>query len=111
GMTAVGRVDKVQLTNVDKTTPNGKTQITYKATLPIVWGDKDNIPETITLKLPLDISSSAQDAFATKYKGNCVDFGAHDVDSGSMFYYFRPLKSGCNVADADVVTVKAKLSP
>ena len=31
GFTAVGRVDKAEVTNIQKTTVNGKTQITYKA--------------------------------------------------------------------------------
>src|SRR4051812_33799756 len=40
GMTAVGRVDKVVLTNVKKTTVGGKTQISYTAKLPVSWGKK-----------------------------------------------------------------------
>ena len=36
---------------------------------------------------------------------------AHDVDSGSMFYYFRPLISSCKLAAADVDAATATLSP
>ena len=112
GMTAVGRIDRTTLTNVQKTTlANGKTQITYTAKMPVIWSKHNTVPADIELKLPLDVSSSAQDAFATKYKSSCVDFGAHDVDSGSMFYYFRPHASGCSLAAADIFTTKAKLSP
>jgi hypothetical protein len=39
-----------------------------------------------------------------------VDWGAHDVDSGSMWYYFRPERGGCTLADADVVRTKALVS-
>jgi hypothetical protein len=110
GMTAVGRVDKVELTNVKKTSVGGKTQITYTAKLPISWGKKNNVPASIDLKLPLDISSAGQEAFATKYKASCIDVGAHDVDAGSMFYYFRPSASGCKLAPADVVATSAAIT-
>jgi hypothetical protein len=111
GFTAVGRVDKAEITNIQKTTVNGKTQITYKAKLPIIWNKSRGVPDTVDIKLPLDISYAGQEAFATKYKHDCVDFGAHDVDAGSMFYYFRPRNSGCNIAAADVHAVTATLSP
>ncbi|HUS28233.1 MAG TPA: PPC domain-containing protein [Kofleriaceae bacterium] len=110
GFTAVGRVDKAEVTNITKTTVNGKTQITYKAKLPIIWNKSRGVPTTVDIKLPLDISYAGQEAFATKYKHDCVDFGAHDVDAGSMFYYFRPRNSGCNIAAADVHAVTATLT-
>src|SRR5690349_14345627 len=111
GFTAVGRVDKAEVTNIQKTTVNGKTQITYKAKLPIIWNKSRGVPDTVDIKLPLDISYAGQEAFATKYKHDCVDFGAHDVDAGSMFYYFRPRNSGCSIAAADVHAVTATLTP
>jgi hypothetical protein len=111
GMNSVGRVDKAQITNIKKKSVGGKTEITYTAKLPVAWGKRNAIPSTIELKLPLDISSSGQTAFADKYKEDCVDFGAHDVDAGSMFYYYRPKQSGCSIAAADVHTVQAVTSP
>lgn len=111
GMTAVGRVDKAELTNITKTTSGGKTVISYTAKLPIIWSKRNAIPASIDLYMPVDMSSSAQEAFVQKYGHNCVDFGAHDVDSGSMFYYFRPKASGCTVAPADAAKVSATLSP
>ena len=51
---------------------------------------------------PLDISSAGQSAFTEKYKDDCVDFGAHDVDAGIMWYYYRPHNSGCALAAGDV---------
>ena len=81
-----------------------------RAKLPVIWGKRNGVPTTIELKLPLDISYAGQEAFATKYKHDCVDFGAHDVDAGSMFYYFRPRRSGCNIAAADVHAVDARRS-
>jgi hypothetical protein len=111
GYIAVGRVDKAEVTSIQKTTVNGKTQITYKAKLPIIWNKSRGVPTSVELKLPLDISYAGQQAFATKYAHDCVDFGAHDVDAGSMFYYFRPRASGCTIAAADVHTVTAQLTP
>jgi hypothetical protein len=112
GMTAVGRIDRAELTNVQNTTTSdGKTQITYTAKMPIIWSKHNTVPATIDLKLPLDVSSTGQDAFTTKYKDACVDFGAHDVDSGSMFYYFRPRNSGCKLDAADIHATTATLSP
>jgi hypothetical protein len=111
GFNSVGRIDKAELSNIQRSTVNGRTQIKYHAKLLVAWGRKTNIPTSVELKLPLDVSSSGQVAFAEKYGETCVDFSAHDVDSGSMFYYFRPRASGCTIAPADVNTVTATLAP
>lgn len=112
GLTAVGRVDKARLSNVKRsTTADGRTQIDYTAVLPVAWGRRNDVPSSIELKLPLDISFTGQNAFTEKYKENCVDFSAHGVDAGSMFYYYRPRASGCSIDDADVVTVDGAVSP
>ena len=111
GMNSVGRIDKAEVTNIQKTTVNGRTQITYTAKMLVAWGNRNNVPQTITLKSPLDVSSSGQSAFATKYGTSCVDWAAHDVDAGSMFYYYRPNASGCQIDPADVDTVTVSLSP
>ena len=111
GMTAVGRVDKAELTNITKTTTGGKTVISYTAKLPIIWNKQHAIPGAIDLWMPTDMSSAAQSAFVTKYGHTCVDADAHGVDTGSMFYYFRPKASGCTVVAADAVKVSASLSP
>ncbi|HTL31845.1 MAG TPA: PPC domain-containing protein [Kofleriaceae bacterium] len=111
GYTAVGRVDKAEITNIHKTTTSdGKTQLTYTAKLLVIWRKSNGMPDKIDLKLPLDISYAGQEAFATKYKENCVDWGAHDVDAGSMFYYFRPRASGCNLTASDVHAVSASVA-
>ena len=110
GMTAVGRVDKVVLTNVKKTTTGGKTQIAYTAKLPIAWGKK-TVPTTIEIYLPLDISSAGQTAFATKYGPGCTDGADEAIDSGDMFYFFRPAGSRCKFDAADISQSTATLSP
>jgi len=107
GNNSVGRLDKVTLTNVKTTAENGGTLVTYTVKLPVSWGSKTSLPSTYDFILPRDASYSGVEAFTSKYKTSCVDFGAHDVDSGSIWYYYRPRASGCTLADADVVKVQA----
>ena len=111
GNNSVGRLDHLKLLNVKKTTVGGRTKISYDATLPVAWGKKNAVPTTLQLKLPLDMGSTFITAFTEKFKHDCVDFGAHDVDSGSMWYYFRPARSGCALGAADVNTYTASVSP
>lgn len=111
GNEAVGRIDRAVITNIVKTTVGGKTQIKYHAKLPVAWRKSNAVPNTYKFILPADISGAGQSAFAEKYKHDCIDFGAHDVDAGSMFYYYRPNNSGCTVAAADALTVSAMVSP
>ncbi|MBA3499738.1 MAG: PPC domain-containing protein [Deltaproteobacteria bacterium] len=111
GMNAVGRIDKAEITNIQKTTVNGKIQIKYTAKMLVAWGNRANVPASITLRSPRDVSSSGQTSFATKYGVKCVDFSAHDVDSGSMFYYYRPARSGCTIDAAELDTVTASFAP
>src|SRR5438552_3729991 len=44
GMTAVGRIDRAVLTNIQKTTlANGTTQITYTAKMPVIWSKHNTV--------------------------------------------------------------------
>lgn len=104
---SVGRLDRLVVSNVRRTTEGGKTRLTYHASMPVAWGSKTNLPTSYSFRLPRDISFAGQESFATKYKESCVDFGAHDVDSGSMWYYYRPEARGCQLDAADVVTLEA----
>ncbi|MEZ4401363.1 MAG: PPC domain-containing protein [Kofleriaceae bacterium] len=110
GKNSVARLDKVKLTNVVKTSDAAGTKITYHATLPVSWGSKTNIPSTVKLTFPANMSYAKLDAFATSYGHACVDWGAHEVDSGSMWYYFRPERSGCTFADGDVYKTTASIA-
>src|SRR5581483_2669418 len=83
GDRSVGRLDAVELTNV-KTTAG---VITYHAKLPVSWGKKSQIPTSYEFTLP---KSDDYGTFTSKYMHDCVDFGAHEVTSGSMWYYYRP---------------------
>ncbi len=110
GANSVGRLDKVTLTNVKTTSVAGRTKITYHAKMPVAWGNKTNIPATVALTFPRDMAYAGIDKFVTAYNHTCVDWGAHDVDSGSMWYYFRPARSGCTFAAADVVKTTAAVT-
>lgn len=110
GDRSVGRLDKLTLTNLELSSASGKTRVRYHATMPVAWGSKTNLPTSYTFSLPKDVSYDGQSAFTTKYKAACVDSAAHDVDAGSMWYYYRPKRSGCSLADADIVKVTAAVT-
>jgi hypothetical protein len=111
GDNSVGRLDHIELTNIQKTEEGGKTLVRYRAKLPVAWGDRTHVPTSYTLKLPRDGSYSGYQAFTEKYKHDCVDYGAHDVDSGSMWYYYRPNNSSCSLDAADILTTTATVKP
>ncbi len=106
----VGRLDKVVVTNIQTESIGNQTRITYHAVLPAAWGHPDDVPDTHTFRLPKDISFAGQEAFTEKYKESCVDRGAHDVDTGIMWYYYRPVISGCQIEAEDVVSLTADVS-
>jgi hypothetical protein len=110
GDRAVGRLDKLELSDVQVESVDGRKRISYHASIPVAWGHKTNIPSSYSLQLPGDMSFSALDAFAEKYGHSCVDFGAHDVDQGSMWYYYRPERSGCSLDADDIVETEASVS-
>ena len=95
---SVGRLDNLVLSNIQRSEAAGKITIKYHAKLPVAWGSKTNHPTTYKFALPRDISSAAQSTFTEKHKHTCVDWGAHDVDAGSMWYYYRPLQEGCAIS-------------
>jgi pre-peptidase len=107
---SVGRLDRLVLTNVKAGAAEGKTRITYHARMPVAWGSKTNLPTSYAFTLPRDVSSAGTMTFTDRYKASCVDFGAHDVDQGSMWYYFRPRSGGCNLAAGDVVKFTATVT-
>jgi hypothetical protein len=107
---SVGRLDALELSSVEKTEAGGKTAIRYHAKLPVAWGSKTDLPTSYTFKLPKDVSSAGQEAFTNAHKESCVDWGAHDVDAGSMWYYYRPERAGCQLADDEIVEATATVT-
>ncbi len=111
GDNSVGRLDHLKLTNVEKTQEGDKTLVRYHAKLPVAWGNRNHVPTNYTLKLPRDGTYTGYEAFTQKYMHSCVEWGAHDVDTGSMWYYYRPNQSGCSLDDVDIVTTTATVTP
>ena len=112
---SVGRLDKLVLSNIQASDGGGGlTRLTYHAKMPVAWGSKTNLPTSYEFKLPRNVSYAGTSAFTDKYHESCVDWGAHDVDAGSMWYYYRPGASRCRLDDADVtkqaVTVRVGAS-
>lgn len=111
GERSVGRLDKVTITNIRSTRQSdGRYLVSYDARLPVAWGSKTNLPTSYQFTLPSRIDAEGVEAFTAKYKAKCVDFGAHDVDSGSIWYYYRPKASGCVLDSADVMKTTATIS-
>ncbi len=107
---SVGRLDRLTLTNVRAASENGRTRITYHAKMPVAWGSKTNLPTRYEFTLPVDASFDGTSRFTSKYNTKCIDLGAHDVDQGSMWYYYRPGRSGCRLEAADVVKTTATVT-
>lgn len=108
---SVGRLDKLEISNTRTTTlANGKTRLDYHAKLPVGWGNRNSFPSTYTFRLPLSVDYSDLAAFAEKHATTCIDWSAHDVDSGSMFYYYRPGASACKIDATDTATFTATVT-
>ncbi|MBC8067762.1 MAG: hypothetical protein IAG13_05455 [Deltaproteobacteria bacterium] len=110
GNNSVGRLDQLVLTDVTTVREGNLWRIDYHATLPVAWGNKNAVPSSYALTLPRDATSAGQERFTASYSHSCVDAGAHDIDAGSMWYYYRPARSGCTLAAADVVRTTATVS-
>jgi hypothetical protein len=111
GERSVGRLDKLVLTDV-VTHPqgDGTFRVTYHAKMPVAWGKRTSIPSSYTFTLPRVVSYAGLQSFTSKYKDRCVDWSARDVDSGSMWYYYRPAVSGCALDPNDVLSFTAAVS-
>lgn len=108
GDNSVGRLDRVELTDVTTSEiEGGKFRVDYHAKMLVAWGKRDAIPAQYTFKLPKNVSFDGLQAFTDAYSHDCVDFGAHDVDTGSMWYYYRPNVSRCRLNEADVAEFTA----
>lgn len=110
GDNSLGRLDQLELSNIKAVREGSMFRITYHAKLPVAWGQRDAVPATYDFRLPRDNSFAGLEKFTSSYNEDCVDFGAHDVTSGNMWYYYRPERSGCDIADADVVRFTADVS-
>ncbi len=110
GDNSVGDLNKLELTNVRTEPADGKTLVKYTARLIVAWGHKANPATEYEFRLPRDMTFGGLEAFTDKYSHTCVDYGAHDVDAGSMWYYYRPNSSRCSLQESDVVRIPVRVS-
>ncbi|MGE0784144.1 MAG: pre-peptidase C-terminal domain-containing protein [Sandaracinaceae bacterium] len=111
GVNGVARLDHLRLSDVETVSAEGGGYtVRYHAVLPVAWGRRTQVPAEFDVRLPRDMSYEGVTRFAETYGHSCVDSGAHDVDSGSMWYYFRPARSGCSLAEADILTTVADVT-
>lgn len=110
GDRSLGRLDHLDLSDVKTSSSGGRCTISYHARMPVAWGKKASVPTKYVLRLPRDVSYAGQQKFTEAYQHDCVEYGAHDVDSGSMWYYYRPALSGCKLAAGDIHEITATVS-
>ena len=103
GIDGVGRIDTLDLTNIETRDEGESCSVTYHARMLVAWAKRHELRQDYTLILPRDMSHAGIDAFVEKYDHSCVSWGAHDVDAGSLWYYWRPENSRCNLDETDVV--------
>ncbi len=111
GEASVGRLDKVVLEDIREEPTESGRRIRYRARLLVAWGRRGRVPERYTFRLPRDMTYRGQESFLEKYGERCVEFGAHDVTTGSFWYYYRPARAGCRLDEADVVVAEAEVEP
>jgi len=111
GDRSLGRIDKLELTDIQTSQEGDKTRIRYHAKLPVAWADRSGVPESYEFRVPLDVSYQALSAFTEKYSHSCVSAGAHDVTSGIFWYYYRPGAWGCSLAEEDIISLPVQVSP
>ncbi|MEQ8460036.1 MAG: PPC domain-containing protein [Sandaracinaceae bacterium] len=110
GVRGVSRLDRIALRDVETTSDGEMTRVQYTATIPVAWGRRNQVPAEFTFQLPRDVSHAGLTRFAERYGHDCVDWGAHDVTSGSMWYYYRPDRSSCELAEEDVAPTVADVT-
>jgi hypothetical protein len=111
GERSVGRLDKVELIDVEVTeTDAGSFRVDYRARMPVAWNRGNELPASYTFQLPGDLSREGLQRFTDAYNHDCVDYGAHDVTTSSMWYYYRPKAYRCDLDAKDVAEFDAAVS-
>jgi len=110
GVDGVGRLDTLDVTRIETRADGDACHVTYHARMLVAWAKRHELRRDYELILPRDMSHAGIAALVEAYDHSCVDSGAHDVDAGSMWYYWRPERSGCDPRDGDVVRVPVTVS-
>jgi MYXO-CTERM domain-containing protein len=111
GSRGVGRLDRLQLSNITtETDADRNVHVRYHAFLPVSWGSKTNLPTAYSFVVPRSVDSAFVDTFLERYSTTCVGNDAHDVGTGSFWYYYRPSTKGCALAEEDIVRLAAAIT-
>ena len=107
----VSQLPKLALSNVATTSIGGGLfKITYRATLPVAWGDRDRVPRSYRFTLPRRVGAAAERDFVEAYRSRCADDPASS-NASNYWYHYRPNQSGCSISSGDVVQVTATVTP
>jgi hypothetical protein len=93
--------------SVDGVTPraDGLFDVEYSAKLFVAWPKEQAFPADYTFILPARADITGLVGFFNRYGADehgaklCLDDGAHEVEQSLMWYYYRPLKVSCALAN------------
>jgi hypothetical protein len=109
GVGGVSRLDKLEITDLETSDEGELKRVKYTVKLPVSIRETEALPAEYELELPLHVDYAGEQAFFETYGNSCVDYWAHDYDVGIYWYYYRPERSGCSLADEDVVRTTASV--
>jgi hypothetical protein len=111
GARSVGRHERLVISNIVAVSD---TEATYHAELPVAWGGgAPPQQQGYELIMPRKVSTSEQRRFAERYAPACSDpEGGVDIEgAGRLFLFFRPMRAGCALDEADIVRAHATVKP
>lgn len=93
---------------------NNLLKVTYKAEFPISWPRELPIPDSYLFYLPRTGDKVFIDRFLNDVDGakRCLSSDAHDVGTGTAWYFYRPNRIDCEVRSAtlpEIAPIEAKL--
>lgn len=109
GIRGVGRLDTLELSDVESETTDQGCEVTYHARMLVAWALEHENKTTYELILPRDVRHTAVQQLFEHYGTSCASSGSH-ADSGSLWYYWRPERSTCTVGDDYVIRVPVTVS-
>jgi hypothetical protein len=82
----------------------GRFQVAYTARFLMSWPREYQVPATYPLVLPARADAAGRQEFMRAFGDDehegkaCLSDDAHDVSTGNLWYYLRPLKQTCSLA-------------
>ncbi len=109
GLNGVADMRRTLISIVSKTPrDDGMFDVAYEAQLFVAWPRTAAFPATLDMIMPArgdwEGISAFYDAYgADEHRGKkCLAWEAHDVEQSLLWYYYRPLKDGCPLVDAQL---------